>query len=113
MPSPTSTENPATPSSDTPKTPPSPVRCLIGSLISGGLAYALYLLTTSIAQSFAAKPIHSNNVLVLNITVAVRTLVVGVSMLATGVFALVTIGLVALAVQLFIQQLRNHNAGNT
>lgn len=85
----------------------------MGSLISGGLAYALYLLTASIAQSFAAKPIHSNNVLVLNITVAVRTLVVGVSMLATGVFALVTIGLIALGIQLFIQQLSKHKAGKT
>lgn len=113
MATPTSTQNPATPSSDTPKTPPSPLRCLMGSLISGGLAYALYLLTASIAQSFAAKPLHSNNVLVLNITVAVRTLVVGVSMLATGVFALVTIGLIALGIQLFIQQLSKHKAGNT
>ena len=90
--------------SDT-KTLPTPLRCLTGASIAGGLAIALYSLTSSIAQSFAAKPLHSDNALVLRISAAVRTLVVGVSTLATGVFGLVAIGLVALAMQVFIQQL--------
>lgn len=96
------TENQVNP--DT-KTLPTPLRCLTGASIAGGLAIALYSLTSSIAQSFAAKPLHSDNALVLRISAAVRTLVVGVSTLATGVFGLVAIGLVALAMQVFIQQL--------
>ena len=84
---------------------PTPLRCLTGALISGGLAIALYSLTTSIATTFAAKPIQSNNPAVLNITVAVRTLVVGMTALGTGIFGLVACGLVALAVQISIQQL--------
>ncbi len=84
---------------------PSPLRCLSGALIAGGLAIALYSLTVSIAQTFAAKPIHSDNPIVVNIGTAVRTLVVGVSTLATCLFGLVAIGLVALAVQVFVQQL--------
>lgn len=83
--------------------PPSPLRCLSGALIAGGLAIALYSLTVSIAQTFAAKPIHSDNPIVVNIGTAVRTLVVGVSTLATCLFGLVAIGLVALAVQVFFQ----------
>ena len=77
------------------------------------MAAALYFLTVSIAQTFAAKPIHSNNVTVLNIASAVRTLVVGMSALGTGIFGLVAIGLVAYAIQLLIQQMKNHKAGNT
>jgi hypothetical protein len=73
--------------------------------MSGGLGYALYLLMISIATTFAKKPIHSDNQLVISLTSAVRTLVVGVVALGTGIFGIVTIGLLALAVQLLIQQL--------
>lgn len=102
MNNPTPTENTRPPKIT--QTLPSPLRCLSGALIAGGMAIALYSLTASIAQNFAAKPLHSVNPLVINIGAAVRTLVVGVSMLATCVFGLVAIGLVALAVQVFVQQ---------
>lgn len=100
---PTPTENTSSPPKIT-QTLTSPWRCLSGALIAGGMTIALYSLTVSIAHNFAAKPLHSVNPLVLNIGAAVRTLVVGVSMLATFVFGLVAIGLVALAVQVFVQQ---------
>lgn len=100
MNNPTPTQN--TPQPNTNQNP-SPLRCLSGALIAGGLAIALYSLTVSIAQTFAAKPIHSDNPIVVNIGTAVRTLVVGVSTLATCLFGLVAIGLVALAVQVFFQ----------
>lgn len=107
MTDPTSTQNPVSGSAETPQIPMSPLRCLSGAFISGGLGFALYSLTISIAQTFAAKPVHSDNVTVINITAAVRTLVVGMSALGTGIFGLVGLGLVALAIQLIIQQLRN------
>lgn len=91
-----------TENTETEQKPPTPLRCLTGALISGGLASALYSLTTAIAQTFAAKPIHSDNVAVVNIASAVRTLVVGMSALGTGIFALVAIGLVALAIQILL-----------
>ena len=94
------TENPTDPA----QSPPTPGRCLIGALISGGLGIALYSLTVSIARTFAAKPIHSANPAVVNIASAVRTLVVGITALGTGIFGLVAIGLVALAIQILIQQ---------
>ncbi|MUL37235.1 DUF3082 domain-containing protein [Gloeocapsopsis dulcis] len=83
---------------------PTPLRCFTGSLISGGLAIALYSLTAAIAQTFAAKPIHSDNPAVINIASAVRTLVVGITALGTGIFGLVALGLIGLAIQILIQQ---------
>ncbi|MBO3458732.1 DUF3082 domain-containing protein [Aetokthonos hydrillicola Thurmond2011] len=85
--------------------PPTPLRCLIGAVISGGLGFALYSLMISIATTFANKPINSDNPMVINIGSAVRTLVVGVVALGTGIFGLVAVGLLALAVQLLVQQL--------
>lgn len=105
MTDPTSTPQPS-PSQESSAQPlPGPIRCLSGATIAGGIAYALYSLTLSIGQTFAAKPIHSDNVTVINITAAVRTLVVGMSALGTGVFGLAALGLFALAIQVTIQRL--------
>ncbi|MBD2439592.1 DUF3082 domain-containing protein [Nostoc sp. FACHB-110] len=82
----------------------SPLRCITGAIISSSLAYALYSLMMAIATSFASKPVHSNNELVIKITSAVRTLVVGIVALGSGIFGIVALGLVALAVQLLVQQ---------
>ncbi|MBV8882411.1 MAG: DUF3082 domain-containing protein [Chroococcidiopsidaceae cyanobacterium CP_BM_RX_35] len=101
----TSTSNSKGQSDATTATLPGPWRCLSGALIAGGLATALYSLTASIAQTFATKPIHSSNPTVVNIASAVRTLVVGMSALGTGIFGLVAVGLVALAMQIFVQRL--------
>ena len=92
---------------------PTPLRCLTGMVISGGLGFAMYSLTIAIATSFAHKPIHSDNPAVVNIAAAVRTLVVGVSALATGIFTVVGVGLLALAVQLLVQQLTKANQGES
>ncbi|MEH1836900.1 MAG: DUF3082 domain-containing protein [Nostoc sp.] len=83
----------------------SPLRCLIGAVISGGMGFALYSLMIAIATNFATKPIHSINPLVVKISSAVRTLVVGVVALGSGVFGIVAIGLLALGVQLLVQEL--------
>ena len=97
----------------TPDTLTSPIRCFVGASISGGLTFALYSLTVSIAQAFAAKPLSSTNTLTINIAVAVRTLVTGVSALATGVFGLVAVGLVALGIQIIIQRLTKESASSS
>ncbi|MEA5577440.1 DUF3082 domain-containing protein [Anabaena sp. UHCC 0451] len=85
--------------------PPTPLRCIMGAVMSGGFAFAMYSLMIAIATTFATKPIHSDNPMVINIGSAVRTLVVGVVALGTGIFGFVALGLLALAVQLVIQQL--------
>jgi len=76
----------------------------MGSGISGAFAIALYLLTTSIAQTFAAKPIPSSNMFAIKISLAVRTLVVGAATLATAIFAVATVGLIALGIQTLLRQ---------
>ncbi len=80
----------------------SPWRCLIGSFISSGFAIALYLLTSSIAQTLARTPIRSGNQYAMQIASAVRTLVIGMCALATGIFIMATLGLLALMVQIII-----------
>ena len=107
MANPKPTQNSTPETTDSNSTSPSLLRCLTGAIIAGIMSFGLYSLTSSIAQSFAAKPILSDNITVVNITVAVRTLVVGVSTLATGIFGLIAVGLVALGIQITIQQLRN------
>lgn len=104
QPSPNPTQKPASQSGETTQKPATPLRCFIGALIAGGLTIALYFLTSSIAQTFAAKPLPTSSTVAINIAVAVRTLVIGVSALGTGVFGLVAVGLVALGIQLIIQR---------
>ncbi len=105
MTNPTPTEKPTLQPSSSKPIAPGPIRCLSGATISGGLAIALYSLTAAIAQTFAAKPIHSDNPAVVNIASAVRTLVVGIAALGAGIFGVVAIGLVALAIQVSIQRI--------
>lgn len=106
------TDNNTTPTTDTStQVPPTPLRCVTGAVISGGLGYALYSLMIAIATTFAKKPIHSDNQLVVNLTSAVRTLVVGIVALGTGIFGIVAIGLFALAIQLLFQNLTKSKSG--
>jgi hypothetical protein len=113
MTNPTPTQNQNAKPTTTQDTLPTPLRCLSGALISGGFAIALYFLSSSIAQTFGSKPIASTNPTAINIAIAVRTLVVGLSMLATFVFGLVAVGLIAVTIQSSIQQLKNRKASSS
>lgn len=99
---------PDSPSSENPivKTVSQPglLKCFSGSLLAGSIALLLYRLTTAIAQSFAAKPITSENSTAISISIAVRTLVVGMSTLATGIFGIAALGLIALGIQTLFQR---------
>jgi Protein of unknown function (DUF3082) len=81
-----------------------PLRCLTGSVISGTVATGLYFLTSAIATSYATKPLAAGSELALRIGSAVRTLVVGVATLGTAIFAMATLGLIALGIQLALQE---------
>ena len=86
--------------------PATPLRCFVASAISGGIAFSLYLLLTSIVQTYANKPVTSTNPAVINLTVAVRTMVIGIAALGTGVFGLVAFGLFLLGIQIIVKNLR-------
>ncbi|MDJ1184803.1 DUF3082 domain-containing protein [Roseofilum casamattae] len=81
-----------------------PVSCIIGAGISGTIGTFIGFLSLSIIQTFANKPLATKNAIALQIGAAVRTLVMGMGLLATGIFALATVGLLALAVQLLFRQ---------
>jgi Protein of unknown function (DUF3082) len=93
LPTPTPDDNAAPP-------PPTPLRCLLGSIVSGGIAFLIWQLTQSIALSFARTPIVSDNRIVVRMSTAIRTLVVGMSAMGTGIFALACVGLFALGIQI-------------
>jgi hypothetical protein len=86
---------------------PTPLRSLTGALMAAAMGLLLYRLTTSIMKSFAEHPTISHNTIVVNLSAAIRTLVVGLATMATGIFAFVTLGLVALAIQAVVQSLRS------
>lgn len=84
-----------------------PLQCLASAVIAGGLGTGAYLLMKSIAETFASKPITSDNLFVVKISTAVRALVVGVTAFAACMCAMVTLGLIALAIQITIQRFTN------
>ena len=88
------------------QTQPTIFDSMSGAAISSVIAIALYFLTSSIAQSFANKPLASTNPIVINISVAVRTLVVGLSTLATSIFSVIAVGLVGIAISVAVKQLK-------
>ncbi len=90
-----------------------PLRCMIGAVLSGAFAFGMYLMTHAIAVSFATHKVTSSNLAVQRISAAVRTLVVGLTTLGMGVFGLATLGLVALAVQLTIRQFQQKPESGT
>jgi membrane-associated PAP2 superfamily phosphatase len=79
--------------------PTTPGRCFRGAVIAAGLAVAMYALTKSMITVLAGVAIPTSP-FAANISLAVRTLVIGVSTLATGLFAMATLGLVALGIKL-------------
>ncbi|MEL6494014.1 MAG: DUF3082 domain-containing protein [Cyanobacteria bacterium J06623_7] len=80
-----------------------PWRCFSAASLSGGIAYLCYLMFTSIVHTYAAKAVTSSNPIVVNLTAAVRTMVMGIVALGTGVFAVVAVGLLLLGIQVTIQ----------
>ena len=84
-----------------------PLQCFTGATISGSLSFLLYLLTSSISATFAAKPFPQGNPFTLRIAAAVRTLVVSSVSLGTFVFGIVALGLFLLGIQVTIQALKN------
>ena len=83
-----------------------PLRCFTGALSASVFSLLAYRLTLSIAESFANKPVISSNPAVVNISAAVRTLVVGMAALGAGIFGIAALGLTALGIQLLVQSFR-------
>jgi hypothetical protein len=76
---------------------PSISQCSLGAAIAGGMAYGAYILSLRFVAAFS-KPLAMDDRVALNIAVAVRTLIVGIAFLATGICTIVAVGLVILAI---------------
>jgi hypothetical protein len=87
------------------KASPTALQCFSGSLVSGALTVLVYRLTVAIAVNFVRHSVHSDNLLVVRLSAALRTLVVGLSAMGTGIFGFVTLGLAGLGVQLLAQRI--------
>lgn len=96
-------ESPATKKSN----PPSVWRTMTGAVMAGTIAFPLAKLSSKIAQSFAEHPFTSDNQTALKIAIALKTLVVGLSTLATGIFCIAALGLSALSIQILWQNLQS------
>lgn len=96
--------------SDRPATVAKILQCFSGAFVAGTIAMLAYRLMLSIAANFAAHPIVTDNPATANISAAVRTLVVGMAALGTGIFGLAGLGLFLLGIQLLFQRLTNRPA---
>lgn len=91
-------------------TSPTPLRCFTGALGSATLSLLTYRLTLAIATTFANKPVISDNPTVVNVSAAVRTLVMGIVALGAGVFGVAALGLGALGIQLLVRRIGERRA---
>ncbi|MGD1908076.1 MAG: DUF3082 domain-containing protein [Leptolyngbyaceae cyanobacterium] len=80
-------------------------KAFLGSGMASGLAILMYRMLSSISLTFASKPVTSDNITVINLSAAVRTLVMGIVALGTGVFGIAAIGLLLLAFQMLLYRL--------
>ena len=86
------------------------LRAFTGSMMAGIFAMLFYKMLVAVATSFANKPVTSDNITVINLSAAVRTLVLGSITLGTGVFAISAIGLTLLGLQMIWQRFTSSSA---
>jgi hypothetical protein len=91
------------PSTTRPTTAPAskvtPLNCFLGGLVAGAIAMFFYHSAEVIAGIFARTQIASENFLVIRMSTAIRTLVIGMFALGAGVFGMAAIGLTGLGFQ--------------
>ena len=78
---------------------PSPLSCLIGSLLAGTMSIGMYTMTIKIATTFATNPMVQKTTMAINIAAALKTLVVGAAAMGTGISGIISLGLIGLAIQ--------------
>lgn len=82
-----------------------PLKNLVGALISGVLATGLYFFTQNVAHKLALSPSPSATTLATRIAVLVRTILLALGSGITMIFGIITLGLVLLTIQQLFQKL--------
>jgi hypothetical protein len=98
------TTNPPKASQITPKSNVTPLNCFLGGLVAGAIGFFFYHSAEAIAGVFARTQIHSENFLVIRMSTAIRTLVIGMFALGAGVFGMAAVGLTGLGFQTIFQK---------
>ncbi|MFM2430636.1 MAG: hypothetical protein RLZZ511_1849 [Cyanobacteriota bacterium] len=98
---PTATE-PQPQSAPTENTKATPLKCFTGGLVAGAIAIFFYHSAEVIAGIFAQTQIQSENFIVMRMSSAIRTLVIGMFALGAGVFGMAAIGLSGLGIQILL-----------
>lgn len=109
-PDPTPSETASPTASENPLSTGRILRAFTGSLIAGTIALLCYKMLMAVSTALANKPVQSDNITVINLSEAVRTLVLGIIALGTGVFAISAIGLLLLGVQMIWQRFKQPSA---
>ena len=94
------------------ETLPSPLRCWYGTAVAGSMSFAAYLLTNKVIAGFASKP-PTGNGLAIQIGITVRTLIMGLFTMATGVFGLIAVGLFILGLQSLLSGKQTTSPGDS
>jgi hypothetical protein len=76
-----------------------PLRCFLSAIVAGAIALFFYNSAGVIAGIFAQTRVESDNFIVLRMSSAVRTLVIGLFALGAGVFGMAAVGLTGLGLQ--------------
>jgi hypothetical protein len=87
------------PVSTAPVSKVTPLRCFLGGLVAGAIAIFFYHSAEVVAGVFAKTPIVSDNFIVIRMSTAIRTLVIGMFALGAGVFGMAGFGLTGLGFQ--------------
>lgn len=91
------------------KGPPSPVQALLGGISAGVITLILYKFATTVDAGLNRQSI-SDNYSVRQITITVRTIVNGLTYLATFVFGLNSLGLLLYSGQLAIKSITGEDS---
>jgi Protein of unknown function (DUF3082) len=77
----------------------SPISGMIGAIISGAMAYGLYLFTANVAHKLALSPFRNAQSLADRVGAAVRTILLAMGSGITIIFGVIAIGLVLLTIK--------------
>ncbi|RZM74837.1 DUF3082 domain-containing protein [Leptolyngbya iicbica] len=110
---PSKTDSATAPPAENPLSTKRILRAFTGSMMAAVFAMLFYKMLVAIATSFANKPVTSDNITVINLSAAVRTLVMGSITLGAGVFAISAIGLFLLGLQMIWQRANDPSDAET
>ncbi|NJN49410.1 MAG: DUF3082 domain-containing protein [Alkalinema sp. RL_2_19] len=79
----------------------------MGAIVAGAIGLLFYRSAGGIAAIFAQTQVQSDNFIVMRMSSAIRTLVIGIFALGAGVFGMAAVGLTGLGIQTIFRNPQN------